>query len=143
MSFPEPAPGQVIGYSYLWRSEQERGQQEGIKNRPCALLLAMTDRHGRRVAIVLPITHRPPADPSDAVEIPQATKRRLGLDEDRSWIVLAEANRFTWPGPDLRPRRPNDPASLLYGVLPRSLFEDVRRKFVARVKAGRAGLVGR
>jgi len=38
-----------------------------------------------------------------AVEISHETKRRLGLDDDRSWIVLTEANRFAWPGPDLRP----------------------------------------
>ena len=33
------------------------------------------------------------------MEIPLATKARLGLDDARSWIVLNEANRFIWPGP--------------------------------------------
>jgi hypothetical protein len=36
------------------------------------------------------VTHSPPADPSAAVELPQETKRRLGLDAERSWIVVSE-----------------------------------------------------
>jgi hypothetical protein len=53
--------------------------------------------------IVLPITHSLPHSSANAVEIPPATKRRLGLDDARSWIVLDEANRFVWPRPDIRP----------------------------------------
>jgi hypothetical protein len=45
----------------------------------------------------------PPSDPCEAIENPPATKRRLGLDDERSWIVLTESNRFVWPGPDVRP----------------------------------------
>ena len=143
MSFPAPAPGQVIAYSYLWRSEQELGRSEGVKDRPCAVLLARLERDGRQTVLVLPITHRAPADPSDGIEIPVATKRRLGLDGQRSWIVLTEANRFAWPGPDLRPRRVGVPGSVLYGLLPRTLFEEVRRRFVERVKAGQAAMAHR
>ena len=49
---------------------------------------------GDRVVTVLPISHTPPADPELAVELPAATKRRLGLDDERSWVVLTKANRF-------------------------------------------------
>jgi hypothetical protein len=52
------------------------------------------------VVVVLPITHSPPADPASAVEIPVAVKRHLGLDAERSWIVVAEGNEFDWPGYD-------------------------------------------
>ena len=38
-----------------------------------------------------------PARGDAAIEIPAQTKKRLGLDEDRSWIMLTEANRFVWP----------------------------------------------
>src|ERR1700739_4639183 len=48
---------------------------------------------------------------SDALEIPTPTKDRLGLDSDRSWVVLTEANDFIWPGPDLRPLSGRDPSS--------------------------------
>ena len=68
------------------------------------------------------------------VEIPQATKRRLGLDNARSWIVLTEANRFTWPGPDLRPVRRGEAASVLYGELPGHLLVKIRDSFVAALK---------
>lgn len=37
---------------------------------------------------------KPPAEPELAVEIPIETKRRLGLDEQQSWIIVTDANRF-------------------------------------------------
>jgi len=60
----------------------------------------------------------------EGVEIPAATKMRLGLDEGRSWIVVTEINRFRWLGVDLLPvpgRGGYD-----YGVLPHGLFRQVR-----------------
>jgi hypothetical protein len=98
---------------------------------------------GEDVVTVLPITHTPPGDPSDAIEIPQETKRRLKLDAARSWVVVAESNRFTWPGPDLRMVRPDDAASVLYGSLPGALFEKVRRAFLAKIRAARMTSVAR
>jgi hypothetical protein len=92
---------------------------------------------------VLPVTHMPPTNREFAVEIPAATKRRLGLDDERSWVVLSEANRFLWPGPDLRPARRGDAQSVAYGQLPYALFEEIRQKFIAAIRARRAGLVSR
>ena len=135
MSFPQPVPGLVIRYAYLWRVEQQRGQEEGLKDRPCAVILVTTDHEGDQVVTVLPITHTPPANPMLAVEIPPATKRRLGLDDERSWIVLTEANRFVWPGPDLRLSQPGNPESVAYGLLPRALFQEVKEKLVAALSA--------
>lgn len=62
MSFPDPVPGLVIRYGFLWRSEHERGLEEGAKDRPCAVLLSVADDAGDRTVIVLPITHTPPRD---------------------------------------------------------------------------------
>jgi hypothetical protein len=76
---------------------------------------------GERIVIVLPISHTPPADANFAVEIPALVKRRLGLDDQRSWVVLTEANRFIWPGPDLRPSRPGDSSSVAYGFCVRAV----------------------
>ncbi len=134
MDFPAPVPGLVIRYSYLWASEHARGQEEGVKDRPCAVILATKTEANDQVVTVLPISHTPPAIPLLAVEIPTAVKRRLRLDDERSWVVLSEANRFTWPGPDLRPLRPGDPQSTAYGPLPFGLFEDIRRKFIDALK---------
>ncbi|GCA49862.1 hypothetical protein KGO5_02308 [Sinorhizobium sp. KGO-5] len=68
---------------------------------------------------VLPITHTPPGKPDEAIEIPPTTKRRLGLDDEPSWIVLSESNRFAWPGPDIRPV---DSDSGYFGPLPPALL---------------------
>jgi len=125
----------VIRYSYLWASQYAQGQEEGVKDRPCAIVLATADDADGQVVTVLPISHTPPTDPLFAVELPAAVKRRLKLDDERSWVILAEANRFTWPGPDLRPLRPGDAQSAAYGPLPYGLFEEIRLKFIATLKS--------
>jgi hypothetical protein len=125
----------VIRYSYLWQSEHRRGKEEGVKDRPCAVILVTTDNKFEKIVTVLPITHTPPENPVLAVEIPQETKRRLGLDDDRSWIVLTEANRFVWPGPDLRLVQPGDLASVAYGLLPQALFKQVTAKLADAISA--------
>lgn len=134
MPLPHPVPGLVIRYSYLWLTEHQRGQEEGVKDRPCAVILASTDHEGVQTVTVLPITHTPPSNPALAIEIPHPTKRRLGLDEERSWIILSEANRFVWPGPDLRLTQPGDMSSVAYGLLPRSLFKAVTTKLANAIK---------
>lgn len=87
---------------------------------------------GTPVVRVLPITHTPPSNAGDAIEIPPATKRRLGLDDERSWIVLTESNRFVWPGPDVRPV---DSETGYFGPLPSALFAEVKRRFVELARA--------
>ena len=139
MSWPTPRPGLVIRYSYLWSREAALGREEGVKDRPCAIILAIRQGAEDRV-FVLPITHAPPTDPNDAVELPPAVKARLGLDEQRSWIVLTEANSFAWPGPDLRFAPGAGPESVAFGFLPPTLFRTVRDRFAAMVKARRAAV---
>jgi hypothetical protein len=46
------------------------------------------------------------------------------LDEDRSWIIATELNRFIWPGPDVR-LAPNS-ESPYYGEIPAKLFEELK-----------------
>jgi len=143
MPFPKPVQGLVVRYSYLWRSEHQQGQEEGVKDRPCAVILSTGHKDGYEIVTVLPITHTPPAEMVFAVEIPAETKRRLGLDGDRSWAIITEANRFAWPGPDLRPARANDSGSVAYGLLPYGLAEEIRLKFLTLMKAQRARIVRR
>jgi hypothetical protein len=125
----------------LWRSEAARGQEEGTKDRPCAVILTTENDAGDLIVTVLPITHSPPANPALSVELPLTTKRRLGLDDERSWIVITDANRFTWPGPDLRPTQPGKSASVAYGLLPAHLYREVRDKFIAALHARLSGQV--
>ena len=123
MSLPAPHPGLVISYSYLWANEHRRGQEEGLKNRPCAIVVARQTIHDQTVATVVPITHTPPGENDWAIELPAVTKKRLGLDDQRSWIILDETNDFIWPGPDLRPIKPG---KFAYGTLPPTLFRQMR-----------------
>jgi hypothetical protein len=82
---------------------------------------------------VLPVTHTPPSRPRDAVEIPHRTKRRLGLDSERSWIVVTETNKFRWPGPDLRFLPGGGPESVTYGQLPKALMRIIRERAIERL----------
>jgi hypothetical protein len=135
VSLPKPRPGLVIGYAYLWALEHRRGAEEGVKDRPCAIVVAKQIVEGREVVTVLPITHRPPDDPRDAVEIPAAVKRSLGLDDQRSWIVVTETNDFLWPGADLRPLPAVSPPRFDYGMLPPRFFAHIRdRLFQAHAR---------
>ena len=126
-------PALVIRYSYLWDREHKLGHEEGVKDRPCAVVMIVQDKDGHDIVTVLPVTHSPPQNPADAVEIPADTKRRLGLDDLPSWVVLTEGNRFVWPGPDLRPGVNGDPSSIAYGSLPERLFERIRLGFMERI----------
>ena len=114
-----------------------------MKDRPCAVILVTTEDEGQRIVTVLPITHAPPSNPALAVEIPHETKRRLGLDDERSWIVLTEANRFAWPGPDLRLAQPGNLESVACGLLPRTLFKEVTARLADAISARRVGVVPR
>jgi hypothetical protein len=127
--------GHVLRYSYLWNWQYLEGREDGVKDRPVLVLaLVTTLEDGTPVVRVLPITHTPPRDFSDAIEIPVLVKRRLGLDDERSWIILTESNRFAWPGPDLRPA---DTDTGYIGSLPPALFQEVKRRFVELARQGR------
>jgi len=138
VSWPEPRPGLVIRYSYLWRREFEAGRDEGVKDRPCAIVVAVKTAAGDVIVYALPITHTPPHSSEESLELPAATKARRGLDGDRSWIVLSEANAFAWPGPDLRFVPGQGPESIAYGMLPPRLMALVRQRFAQLLQERRA-----
>ena len=143
MALPEPVNGLVIRYAYLWHWEFARGAEEGTKDRPCAIILATQQTDGGKLVTVLPITHAPPSDSNSAIEIPAETKRRLGLDSRRSWVVLTELNRFVWPGPDLRFAESGDSTSVGYGILPSGFFRQLRDQFIVSLGAGKTKIVPR
>jgi hypothetical protein len=123
---PEPFPGMVIRYAYLWRKDHLAGKEEGVKDRPCAIGLVARKEGEETVVTVVPVTHTPPANSATTVEIPQSVKRYLKLDSERSWIVCTEVNRFVWQGPDLR-RIPGSKHVYSHGVLPPQLFSQVKQ----------------
>lgn len=135
MPLPTPVPGLVIRYAYLWASDARRGPDEGAKDRPCVITHVIADEAGNQTVFVAPVTHAPPAPGDRAIEMPTGAKRRLGLDDVRSWIVTDEINRFLWPGPDIRPAR--DAGRPAYGILPRRLYEAMRKEMLRHVRARR------
>ena len=143
MPLPRPEPGLVVSYAYLWRHEHNRGEQDGSKVRPCAIVLTAENRHGRTIVTVAPITHAPPTDPQRAVPLPPAVKRRLGLDDAESWIIADEVNRYAWPGPDLRPVSRRDAARFDFGFLPEDIFDRLRSRMLALHRAGQMQLTPR
>jgi hypothetical protein len=120
----------VICYSYLWATEHRKGSEEGNKNRPCAIVAAHQVIEGRDVVTVVPITHARPREAGDAVEIPSALKRHLGLDDLPSWVVVTETNDFLWPGPDLQPIPGLKPSRFDYGMLPPRFFAHIRNRIL-------------
>jgi len=139
---PQPIPGLVIRYSYLWRREFLIERQEGGKDRPSTVILVAIGKDGETRVYVLPITHRSPGPDVPAIEIPLRVKRHLGLDGERSWIVLDEINDFIWPGHDLR-QVPGASSRVDYGILPPRFFDEVRTAFLDLARRRRVKRVPR
>jgi hypothetical protein len=131
MRIPAPTPGLVIRYSFLWSHERDAGRDEGAKDRPCAVVVAARQSDGDLSVLVAPVTHTPAAEGADSMEIPEAVRRALGLDAQRQYLRLDELNRFVWPGFDLRPI-PRRSGEVAYGMLPKELFERLRRGILER-----------
>jgi len=142
VALPEPTLGLVIGYAYLWRDEARRGQAEGRKDRPCVIVLSVQNKDDRSLVTVAPITHSVPASLDIAVEIPADTKRRLGLDSQRSWVIAADLNRFIWPGVDLRPITRGG-SVYAYGLLPAALYRQVRDRVLQLARTRQAAVTPR
>jgi hypothetical protein len=141
MPIPAPEPGLVISYAYLRHHERETGQEEGRKDRPSVIVLAIERADDATVVTVLPITHTPPVEHAGAIEIPAPVKRHLGLDDDRSWIIVSEGNEFDWPGYDLRKIGRSDRYD--HGFLPPRFFNQVIAAFAAWHRARKAKLTSR
>jgi hypothetical protein len=100
----EPLVGQIVEHYFLWNREKVGGLGEGAKPRPCLIIAVERIAADKRVTL-LPITSRPPELGAAALTIPDGLKSRIGIDPARqSWLILDEANVFTWPGFDLVPQ---------------------------------------
>lgn len=92
-----PEPGLVVLYDYLWGEEAAAGRLNGRKLRPACIVLVTTDQAGGHLVRYAPITHLRPRAKDDALEVPADEKRRLGLDDQPSWVIVSELNREVWP----------------------------------------------
>jgi len=133
MAIPDPEPGLVVHFNYLWSSEFDRGRLEARYPRPCAIVLSYRrTADGATIAMLAPITHSEPRPGDRAIEIPQAVKRQLGLDDLRSWVMVDEVNETTWPGYDLQT---NLQGQYAYGFIPPTLFRRIKAEMMQVLKA--------
>ena len=142
MALPDPEPGLVVRYDYLWTHEAAAGRDQG-KTRP-ACLVAATDPSVRpRYVVLLPITHTPPSDDTVGdtvgIEIPARVRQALGLDDAPSWVIVSEHNIDEWPNGGLSPL-PGRPDTFSYGFIPPGLFAQIKARFVelARARKGQS-----
>ncbi len=143
MTLPDPEPGLVISYAYLGHHEHAAGREEGLKHRPCVVVLSVKRiPDGPPTVLVAPITHVRPVDPHSGIEVPLRVKRHLGLDDEPSWVIVDELNEFAWPGFDLRPV-PGDVRRTAFGFLPPRLFADIVAGISAVWRRGRGHRVPR
>lgn len=135
-----PDVGHVIKYSYLWWNEHRKGREEGMKDRPSCVILNRKTTDGDTMLYVLAITHTRPEKSEYGVEIPLATKKRLGLDDAPSWVITTEFNKFIWPGYDIR--RVSS-GGYSYGILPEKLISQIIESFTFHARDARLKAVAR
>lgn len=141
MAIPDPEPGLVVHFNYLWSREYDRGREEARYARPCAIVLSYrrtTD--GATIALLAPITHAEPRPGDRAIEIPSAVKLQLGLDALKSWVMVDGVNETAWPGFDLQPIAQGQYA---YGFIPPNLFRRIKTEMMQMLKASRLRRVPR
>ena len=141
MVLPDPKPGLVIRYDYLWRHDVAAGRDQG-KTRPACLVAASDPAALPRYVILLPITHTPPASNSEAIEIPLRVKQALGLDEAPSWVVLSEHNVDEWPNGGLSPV-PGRSDTFSHGFIPPGLFAQIKARFLELANARKSHTIRR
>jgi hypothetical protein len=125
VKLPDPIPGLVIHYDFLWKREAELGATNARKSRPAVIVIAVRREQGQVRVAVAPVTHSQPDDKSQSIELPKLTKERLGLDDKQSWVITSELNVFDWPGFDLLPINLKNDKSPVYGKLPKPLAEQI------------------
>lgn len=109
------------------------GRQQG-KDRPACLVAASDNGTTPKFVVLLPITHSPPLGDTVAIEIPRKVCEAIGLDEERSWIVVSEYNVDEWPNAGLSPI-PGRNDVFAYGFVPPGMFAKIKAAFLELARA--------
>lgn len=141
MALPDPKPGLIVRYDYLWSHEAAAGRDQG-KDRPACLVAASDSLTKPRYVVLLPITHSPPDANSVGIEIPPKVKRALGLDDAPSWVIASEHNVDEWPNAGLSPI-PGRSDVFSYGFIPPGLFAQIKAGFLELARRGKGRTVRR
>ncbi len=102
---PEPTPGLIFRYGYLWLEEYRKGRTDPSKDRPACIIARMAQHadHSLKIVddvavepgdvIILPITTKPPGTGQISVELTADEKRLCRLNPDfPSWLIVSEFN---------------------------------------------------
>ena len=141
MALPDPEPGLVVRYDYLWTHEAAAGRDQG-KTRPACLVAATDPTHRPRYVVPLPITHTRPTGDTVGIEIPARVRQALGLDDTPSWVIVSEHNVDEWPnaGLSLLPGRPD---TFSYGFIPPGRFARIKTRFLELARSKKSPAVRR
>lgn len=133
-SLPAPVEGLVVRYEYLWARERDAGRVSS-KDRPaCVMVVSSTQAGtGSRRVYLAPITHSEPAPGAPALALPADEKRRLGLDDRPSWLILSEVNVDIWPE---GLAGAHGAENGVYGRLSHPLYRRAAERLAAEVRAG-------
>jgi hypothetical protein len=126
---PDPEPGLVIHYEFLWSHEDRRGLQDGVKRRAAIVVAVLQEGNNKRI-LVAPITTARPIDPNSVIPMPQKVRENLGLNAPESWVVVDELNSFVWPGSDLYPLPFGARNNFSYGTVPLKFLEQINTRLI-------------
>lgn len=139
MAIPDPSPGLVVRYDYLWSREQAVGRSQG-KDRPVCLIAASSTTP--RFVVLLPITHSRPTGDTVGIEIPAKVRQSIGLDDAPSWVIVSEHNVDEWPNAGLAPI-PGKTDVYAYGFIPPGLFTRIKEEFLKLAREKKSSPVHR
>ena len=141
MALPEPKPGLVVRYDYLWTHEAAAGCDHG-NDRPTCIVAATDNLVRSRHVVLLPITHTPPTGDTVGIEIPARVKQTIGLDDAPSWVIVSEHSIDEWPNAGLSPV-PSKPGVFAYGFIPPGLFKQIKARFLELARRNKTAAVHR
>jgi hypothetical protein len=98
---------------------------------------ATDDFASPRYVVLVPITHSPPSGASVGIEIPLNVKRKIGLNDEPSWIIISKYSVEEWPNGGLS-TIPGRNGVFAYGFIPPGLFATVKAQFLDLAKANKS-----
>jgi hypothetical protein len=139
---PEPVPGLIFRYGYLWLREFRQGRTDPAKDRPACIVVRVAEvadpgLHvtGARAArlqpgdvVILPITTQRPLADQSVIELTPDEKRLCRLDPAvPSWVIVSEFNADIWPNADLS--LVPETGEFFYGIARPGLLARIGRAF--------------
>jgi hypothetical protein len=143
---PEPIPGLIFRYGYLWLEEYRKGRTDPSKDRPACIIAKVVQQADRLLkiaddvavepgdVIILPITTKPPGSGQIAVELTADEKRLCQLNpEFPSWLIVSEFNADIWPNADISLIRGTN--RIDYGIARPGLMKRIGQEFLLARRA--------